>query len=530
MSSSGPLRLASSLVVLSLLLLLGACDIGGAGSSDVTLSGRVLNASTQNPVAEAVVTIQYEQDGEQEETTVVTDASGRFSTSVEISNSTPVTIEASKRGQTVQVTERVAPDLNTVDDIELRLSFGEDDETEPGRPTNITLSEQSTDVIRVQESGGEEVARLTFQVVDSTGTPIGLDQSVGVDFRFSQQPGDATLTPESESTDGNGTATVNVASGKTAGIVQVVAEAEKADGTPIRSKPVRLTVHGGLPNKCHFTVTPAQSNFPGLISSDLTNSITAIVGDKYGNPVVPGTAIYFSTNAGIIGGSAQTGENGTGSVTLTSSQPTPSDGVATVQAQTVGTDDANTIVDPDNCPAPAATGNENELTETVPVVFSGNPEVQVSPESAQLNQTYQLTLWDIENNNPLAPGTSISVEAEGTQVQATGNTDVTLDDTTIRDDEGDGFDGGDIVTGEGITEFTFRISENPDPDATEDPAIETVTIAISGPNGELEIVLTPSGRGAGTAGTTTQTVRVSQDATVQSDGDGTAVIQSRTEQ
>jgi len=526
MVSSTSLRLPATLTTLVLLLLLGGCDIGGAGSSDVTLSGRVLNAATQNPVAEAVLTIQYEDDGEQQETSVVTDESGRFSTSIEISNSTQVTIEASKRGQTVQVTERVAPDLNTVDDIELALNFGEDDDTEPGRPTNITLAEQSTDVIRVQESGGEEVARLTFQVVDSTGTPIGLDRSVDVNFRFSQQPGDATLTPESESTDGNGTATVNVASGKTAGIVQVVAEAEKADGTPIRSKPVRLTVHGGLPNKCHFTVSPAQSNFPGLISFNVTNSITAIVGDKYGNPVVPGTAVYFSTNAGLIGGSAQTGENGTGSVTLTSAQPLPSDGVATVQAQTVGTDDANTIVNPDNCPDPAATGNENELTETVPVVFSGSPEVQVSPESAQLNQTYELTLWDIENNNPLAPGTSISVEAEGTQVQATGNTDVTLDDTTIRDDEGDGFDGGDVVKGEGITEFTFRIAEDPDPDATEEPAVETVTITISGPNGELEIVLTPSGRGAGTTSASSQTVTASDGATVQSSGGGTAIIQA----
>lgn len=527
MVSSTSLRRPATLTVLLLLLLVGGCDIGGAGSSDVTLSGRVLNAATQNSVAEALITIQYEDDGEQEETSVVTDESGRFSTSIEISNSTQVTIEASKRGQTVQVTERVAPDLNTVDDIELELNFGEDDDTEPGRPTNITLAEQSAEVIRVQESGGEEVARLTFQVVDSTGTPIGLDRSVDVDFRFSQQPGDATLTPESESTDGNGTATVNIASGKTAGIVQVVAEAEKADGTPIRSKPVRLAVHGGLPNKCHFTVSAAQSNFAGLTDFNLTNSITAIVGDKYGNPVVPGTAIYFSTNAGLIGGSAQTGESGTGSVTLTSARPRPSDGVATVQAQTVGTDDANAIVNPDNCPDPAATGNENKLTETVPVVFSGRPEVEVTPTTAELGQTYQLTVWDAENNNPLAPGTSISVEAEGTQVQANGNTDVTLGDTSLRDDgDENGFTQDDIVAIEDLTEFTFRIAEDPDPEATEDPAVETVTITISGPNGELEIVLTPSGQGT----TSTQTVTASDGATIQSAGSEAAVIQAPADQ
>lgn len=522
MTASASARAAFALIALSLLFLVGGCDIGGAGTTDVTLSGRVLNAETQNPVVEAVITITYQDDDEEQEASVVTDESGRFSTTIEISNPTPVTIQASKRGATAQTTEQVSPDLNEVSDIELTLDLGSGEETEPGRPTNITLADQSTDVIRVQESGGEEVARLTFQVVDSTGTPIDLDRSVPVDFRFAQQPGDATLTPESESTDGNGTATVNIASGKTAGIVQVVAETETADGTTIASKPVRLTIHGGLPNKCHFTVAPAQFNFPGLVEYGVTNSITAYAGDKYGNPVVPGTAIYFSTNAGIVGGSAQTNENGAGSVTLTSAQPLPDGGVATVQAQTVGTDDANTIVDPDNCPDPAATGNENRLTETVPLVFSGSPEVQVSPDSAELNQTYQLTLWDIENNNPLAPGTSISVEAEGTQVQATGNTDVTLDDTVIRDEDGDGFDGDDVVTGEGITDFTFRVVEDPDPEATEPPAVETVTITISGPNGELEIVLTPTGRGAGA----TATVQASQNATVESGGLGTAIIRA----
>jgi hypothetical protein len=523
MASSVPSRLLSALLIGSVVFFAGGCDIGGVSSSDVTLSGRVLNAATQNPVAEAVVTLTYQDDDEEEETTVVTDEAGRFSTTIEIRNPTPVTIQASKRGNSVQTTEQVSPDLNEVADIELALDLGEGEEAEPGRPTNITLAEQSTDVIRVQESGGEEVARLTFQVVDSTGTPIELDQAVPVNFRFSQQPGDATLTPESEETDGNGTATVNVASGKTAGIVQVVAETEKADGSPIRSKPVRLSIHGGLPNKCHFTVAAAQSNFAGLTEFNLTNSITAIVGDKYGNPVVPGTAVYFSTNAGLIGGSTQTGENGTGSVTLTSARPRPSDGVATVQAHTVGTDDANTIVDPDNCPDPAATGNENELTETVPVVFSGRPQVEVNPTTAELGQTYNLTVWDAENNNPLAPGTSISVEAEGTQVQATGNTDVTLGDTSLRDDEdGNGFTRDDIVDLAEMTEFTFRIAADPDPEATEEPAVETVTITISGPNGELEIVLTPSGQGP----TSTQTVKVSDGATVESDGRGTAIIQA----
>jgi len=522
-STTPSLARASSFlsILLGLLLVASGCDLSDDDSGTVLVSGRVLNAETQNPVDGVVVTIAFQSDGEDREVSVTTDSLGRFSRSIELTNSVDVSFTASDDGVTAQTVERISPDLGEVEGIELELALDEGAETEPGRPTNITLAEQSTDVIRVQESGGTEIARLTFQVVDSTGTPIDIDQSVDVDFRFGQQPGDATLTPETVSTDGGGQATVNVASGKTAGVVQVVAETEKEDGTPIRSKPVGVTVQGGLPNKCHFTVAPAQFNFPGLIEFGVTNTVTAIVGDKFGNPVVPGTSVFFSTNAGLIEGSAQTGDSGTGSATLTSAQPLPDDGVATIRAETVGSDDVNTIVDPNNCPDPAETGNENRIIDLVPLVFSGRPEVVVSPDSAELETTYDLTVRDIENGNPLAPGTSISVEAEGSQVQATGNTDVTLGDTAIRDENGDGFGGEDVVTGEGITNFTFRVAEQPDPENPDPPSLESITITVSGPNGELEIVLTPSGRGAGTA-----SVQTSQDATVHSTAPGTVTVRA----
>jgi len=495
----------------SLGVLATGCDLSeDDDTSAVDISGRVVNAATDNPIADVVVTIEFVTDTEQRETSAVTDSSGNFSTSIEISSPTDVTFTASDEGVTTQTTERISPDLEEVGGVELALALDEEDEQEPGRPTNITLATQSAETIRVQESGGNEVAQLTFQVVDSTGTPIGIDQAVEVDFRFGKQPGDASLTPETVTTDGEGRATVNVASGTTAGIVQVVAETEKADGTVITSKPVRLTINGGLPNKCHFTVGPDQFNFPGLVTFGLTNTITVIVGDKFGNPVVPGTSVFFSTNAGIIGGSTETDEEGMGTVTLTSADPLPTDGVATIRAETVGSDDVNTIVDPDNCPDPVETGNENEIFDTVPVVFSGRPELIVSPDSAALNQTYEMTVWDVENENPLAPGTSITVVAEGSQVQATGNTDVTLDDTTIRDENNDGFGDEDVVKGEGITDFTFRVVEDPDPENPDPPAIETITITVSGPNGDLQIVLTPSGRGS----TNAQTLNQTQDATV----------------
>jgi acyl dehydratase len=497
--------------------------VGGGGASSVTIPGRVLDASS-NPVEGALVTFRFtDATGDQVERRTETDSLGRFSRTLEIEEAVEVTITASLGDATAQKVRQVSPDVGRVTELEFALGIGGEEAREPGRPTDIIFQNQSASTIRVQESGGTSVARLTFQVIDSTGQAIGIDQAVDVNFRFGQQPGDATLTPSTVRTNGQGQATVNVSSGTTAGVVQVVAQTQRPDGTEFQSKPVSLTIHGGLPNKCHFSLGPGQFNFPGLTEFGLTNPIRVFVGDKYGNPVVPGTSVYFSTNAGIVGGSAQTGDQGQGEVTLTSAQPLPSGGVATIRAETVGTDDVNSIVDPDNCPNPVDTGNENTIFDTIPVVFSGRPEVQVEPDSAELGQTYSLTVWDVENENPLAPGTTIQVEAEGTKVKAVGNTEVTLDDTAIIDENNDGFGPEDVVKADGITFFTFRIVEDQEVDEEGSPTIETVTITVDGPNGSLEVVLTPTPTGASTA---SQSLTPTRGATVRQAPSGGAIIQA----
>lgn len=517
-----------------LLLIVGGmgCDLGGGGGANtVTLSGRVLDASA-NPVEGALVTVRFTNaDGEEVEHTTGTDSEGRFSQTIEVEETVEVTIAVSEGDATAQKVRQVSPDAGQVSELSFSLGTGGEEDREPGRPTDILLQNQSTSAIRVQESGGTSVARLTFQVVDSTGKAIGIDQAVDVTFRFGKQPGDASLTPSTVTTNGQGQATVNVSSGKTAGVVQIVAQTERPDGTEFQSKPVRLTIHGGLPNKCHFSLGPEQFNFPGLTEYGLTNPIRVFVGDKYGNPVVAGTSVYFSTNAGIIGGATQTGDQGGGEVTLTSAQPLPEGGVATIRAETVGTDDVNTIVDPDNCPDPVETGNENTIFDTIPVVFSGRTEVIPEPDSAELGQTYDLTVWDVENENPLAPGTTIQVEAEGTKVKAVGNTDVTLDDTAVIDENNDGFGPEDVVKTEGITFFTFRVVEDQEVDEEGTPTIETVTITVDGPNGSLEIVLTPEPTDGGGGGTATiQSLSPTRGATVHRQSSGEVVIRAPREQ
>ncbi|MEF8817208.1 MAG: carboxypeptidase regulatory-like domain-containing protein [Salinibacter sp.] len=520
------------LILASAALLVGTlgCDLGGGGSDDVALSGQVLDAAS-NPVVDAQVVIQFtDATGERVEQTSRTDSTGRFRASVEVDETTDVTITVSKQGASAQQVRQVSPDVGSASDLSFTLEIGGEEDREPGRPTDILLQDQSASSIRVQESGGTSIARLTFQVVDSTGKAIQADQAVDVDFRFGQEPGDATLTPSTVQTDGQGRATVNVSSGTTAGVVQLVAETERPDGTTFASKPVSLSIHGGLPNKCHFSLAPEQFNFPGLTQLGVTTPIQVFVGDKFGNPVVPGTAVSFSANAGLIGGSLQTDDQGRGSVTLTSAEPLPEGGVGTVRAETAGTDDVNTIVNPDNCPDPADTGNENTISETIPIVFSGRPEVkvdpgQIEPSSTELPQTYELTVQDVQNNNPLAPGTTIQVQAEGTKVKAVGNTDITLDDTFLSDDDGNGFDAGDIVNKDEITSFTFRVVEDLDIEEAGSPTVETVTISVAGPNGSLEIVLTPTSANTSTSAAP-QPLTQTEGATVRRTASGGVVVRA----
>ena len=76
-------------------------------------------------------------------------------------------------------------------------------------------------------------------------------------------------------------------------------------------------------------------------------------------------------------------------------------------------------------------------------------------------------------------------------MKAVGNTDVTLDDTIFT-----GLTAADIVRGTGITEFTFRAVEDLNLDEDGTPVIETITVKVEGPNGTLEVVLTPESVGA----------------------------------
>ncbi|HET6566731.1 MAG TPA: Ig-like domain-containing protein [Rhodothermales bacterium] len=471
------------LATLMLMSLVAGCDAVGTDdgetSGGVQLSGQVLNSTTNNPVPDAVVRIApydliFEVDDE-----------GKFSASIDVDSTMDLQVTATSSGFSNAGVTVLAMAGRTVTVPTLRLTPTTDAPPESGQASNILLLNPPQQSIGVKESGSQEVADLTFQVTDSVGRPVILDHAVDVSFSLGVSPrGGEFLSPSSARTDNNGEVSVHLSSGTKAGVVQVVAQAT-VGGRTIRSIPVSVTIHGGLPDANHFTLAPAAFNFPGLTTYGVTDAMSIIVGDRFGNPVKPGTAVYFTTSHGVIGGSTLTDEAGGGGVTLTSANPLPPDGVATVTAKTADAD-------------------QDSIITRIPVLFTGRPVVDFldnfpAGPYARMDTVYRVSITD-PLGNPLIGGTTITVEAEGTAVKAVGNVEAKLDDTAFRPgsyDDGK-YDSNDVVKGQGITEFSFWVSREQE-NEEDIPELKGITLTVSGANGTLQIALSPVGV-AGSAG------------------------------
>lgn len=448
-------------------LIFSGCDALSSDDEDqsglVTLTGQILNVRTNNPVKNGFVRVlPYDILFE-------ADSTGSFSIDVEIDSTMDLSVLGNADGYQSSAFPVLAIAGRTIQVPTFNLLPIAEEAAESGKASNIILLQQSTTSIGVRESGSEEQAGLTFQLADSLGRPVILDQGIDVDFRFGAQPnGGEFLNPSTAQSDNNGIVEMVISSGTRSGIVQIVAEAS-VEGRLIRSQPVAVSIHGGMPDQDHFSLGPNVRNFPGLLAFGLTNPLSVIVGDKYSNPVREGTSVYFSTSHGVVGGSTLTDENGQGGVNLLSANPLPADGIVHVTART-------------------ADDQQNEVTAVTPVVFSGAPVMSVSPGVGRVNQVYSVQLTDIYGN-PLSPGTSFTVRATGTAIQIGGTTSASIEDTAFIG----GIDYEHVVRGPGVTEFSFVISEDIDPQNPEVPIVDSIEITTNGPNGQIILVLGPSG-------------------------------------
>lgn len=467
-----------SLQLLSAILLFISFGCTTTNDNLVLIQGAVTNAQTGNIITNA--TIQISSPTTLSDIFTRSDSAGKYSFSeIDISEVTDITMTASATNyQDKQRTLKIAPGDN-VSDFNFELIAESGNNTGGGGDTGgdggvtgpsagaaaIILSGITEETINIAETGGIVNTSFTFQVQDSSGRNLDLNNAEDVTFSIVSGPGGGEgITPLTATTNDKGTITSNLFAGNLAGVVQIQAEIVREDiGLTIRSRPVAITIHGGFPDLDHFSIAAARYNFEGWSINGNRNSLTVILGDQFGNPVKPGTAVYFTTTGGIIQGSGggNTNSDGQVSVDLISGDPRPSDNVT----GSGGRSGYSTIT------ARTIDGNNQEIEKSVIVLFtSSSALISASPTTFDLTPnggaSFNYTVTDI-NGNPMPAGTEISIEA-GDGIEVTGASGLTL--------------GNQLFPGPGSTEFQFSIRDTDD--ASSDPADLTIKITVTSPSGE----------------------------------------------
>jgi hypothetical protein len=190
-----------------------------------------------------------------------------------------------------------------------------------GIPADNTSTSTITAILRT--IGGQPVS----------GASIGFRTDLG------------TLSTMTGITDETGRATTTLRAGTTAGVATVTATTGTGEEQLITTVQVRFT--SGEPAQIFFTVgvpnytLPATNGLPSPSGVSPTAQVTARVVDRFGNPVLDGTNVFFKTDIGQIT-AAPTTQNGVAQGTLVTcdfatatNMATFAPGIASIEASAV---------------------------------------------------------------------------------------------------------------------------------------------------------------------------------------------------
>lgn len=423
--------------------------------STVTIAGTVIDLLSSSAVANATVSI--ENLSTTLSTTTDSDGAFKFSFNLASTSAKDILVIAKKTGyvadtQTVTISAGKSITLSA-----LRIHSSNVSNT----AASLYLYSQSADKLGIKGSGSIETALATFQVIDSTGHAINSSHAVTINYQLIQGPGGGEfLSPTSAKTDDDGKASVAITTGTKAGVLQILASINVGSKV-IYSKPVFFTIYGGFPVQERFAIACEKLNYPywGIMNKEIT--FTALLGDKYSNPVRTNTSVYFYTSSGVIGRLISTDDLGRATATLaTMGFPNLSNlgaGFFKVTAKTI-TEYSDTI-----------------STSTIRLL-SGLPIIKnVLPTSFAITNggsaTFTFTVTDV-NNNPISSDNTITFSTIG------GSLTISPANYIIPDA---------LTGGTGITQFTVSIGDSDSKNVI--PASASLVITITGPLGNVSYTI-----------------------------------------
>jgi hypothetical protein len=181
-------------------------------------------------------------------------------------------------------------------------------------------------VIGVKGSALPQKSTITFRVRDVNGNPV--TDGTQVTFTLiSGVGGGETLEPAQGGTTA-GLASTVLTSGTVSGPVRVQARVTVGTVT-LTSTSTNVSIAGGAPSGAHLGVAPAFRNIAGLVTQGIICPVTAIVGDRFGNPVPQNTAVSYFTNGGVVAPQGLTDELGNALSEIKTGPPTPHVGSTT---------------------------------------------------------------------------------------------------------------------------------------------------------------------------------------------------------
>ena len=149
-------------------------------------------------------------------------------------------------------------------------------------------------LISVQGTGGTETFELVASLYDNTGQLINQAQTVWFELLYAPEGTNINNAGLSDSTTSiAGKASVNVNSGTHSGIVTCRVYTYNLENTEISAQKSNIVVASGIISTVEFSIG-GHSSGVDMGSGMWKVQISALLNDIEGNPVAPGTAVWFS--------------------------------------------------------------------------------------------------------------------------------------------------------------------------------------------------------------------------------------------